>query len=321
MRMPQKRAMNSVIEVDGLTRKYNDLVAVDHIDFSVQEGEIFGFLGPNGAGKTTTVRMLSGLITPTEGKASGMGFDLQAQTKEVKAHIGVVQDISNLYPDLTCYENLIFSAQMYGVPRRERKKRALEILERFNLLEKKEKKFLTLSRGMKRKLTITCALIHRPPLLFLDEPTLGLDVRAVRMMHRLMREVNREGTTIFLTTHQIAEAGKLCDRIAIINKGKLLTVDTVQGIRGKASAEPRIRVSFDHNDGLASELSALPSVSGVRSQKDHIHLSVGNISLALREITKFAESKDLVITSLHTEEPSLEEAFVQLTGIDAEKMK
>lgn len=310
-----------VIEVDGLTRKYNDLVAVDHIDFSVQKGEIFGFLGPNGAGKTTTVRMLSGLITPTEGKASVMGFDLQAQTKEVKAHIGVVQDISNLYPDLTCYENLIFSAQMYGVPRRERKKRAMELLERFNLLKKKEKKFLTLSRGMKRRLTIACGLIHKPPLLFLDEPTLGLDVRAVRMMHRLIRELNREGTTIFLTTHQIAEAGKLCDRIAIINKGKLLTVDTVQGIRGKASTEPRIRVSFDCNDGLAPGLSSLPSVNGIHSQKDHFHLSVGNISLALGEITKFAEDKSLVITSLHTEEPSLEDAFVQLTGIDAEKMK
>jgi len=313
--------VKQAIEVHSLTRRYDDLVAVNHIHFSVQEGEIFGFLGPNGAGKTTTVRMLSGLITPTEGEARLLGFDLRTQTKKVKAHIGVVQDISNLYPDLTCYYNLIFSAQMYGVPKGERGKRALGLLERFDLLEKKEKKFLTLSRGMKRKLTIACALIHHPPLLFLDEPTLGLDVRAVRMMHRLIKEVNQEGVTVFLTTHQIAEAGKLCDRIAIINKGKILALDTVQGIRNRASAQPSIRVSFDRNEGLSPELSALPSVAGVRTQRDHFHLSAGNLPLALTEITKFAEGKGLIITSLHTEEPSLEEAFVQLTGIKAEKMK
>ncbi len=313
--------MNQAIEVHGLTRSYGDLVAVDHIHFSVKEGEIFGFLGPNGAGKTTTVRMLSGLITPTEGKASLLGFDLETQTKEVKAHIGVVQDVSNLYPDLTCYYNLIFSAQIYGVPRRDWEARALELLERFGLLEKKERKFLTLSRGMKRKLTIACALIHNPPLLFLDEPTLGLDVRAKRMMHRLIEELNHEGVTIFLTTHQIAEAGKLCDRIAIINRGKILVLDTVKGIRSKASAEPSIRISFHRNEGLAPELLALPSVDRVRAQGDHYHLSVRDLPLALTEITRFAEGKGLLIGSLHTEEPSSEEAFVQLTGIEAEKMR
>jgi len=313
--------MSQAIEVHNLTRRYGDLVAVDHIGFSVQEGEIFGFLGPNGAGKTTTVRMLSGLITPTEGKASLLGFDLETQTKEVKAHIGVVQDISNLYPDLTCYYNLIFSAQMYGVPRGERGKRALGLLEQFSLMEKREERFLNLSRGMKRRLTIACALIHHPPLLFLDEPTLGLDVRAKRMMHRLIKEVNKEGVTVFLTTHQIAEAGKLCNRIAIINQGKILALDTVQGIRGRASAEPSIRVGFNPNRGLTSQLSALPSVDGVRTQRDHFHLRVKDIPLALTEITRFAEDKGLIITSLHTEEPSLEEAFVQLTGIEAEKMK
>jgi len=313
--------MSQAIEVQGLTRRYGDLVAVDHIGFSVQEGEIFGFLGPNGAGKTTTVRMLSGLITPTGGEARLLGFDLRNQTKEVKAHIGVVQDTSNLYPDLSCYYNLIFSAQMYGVPRGERRERALGLLEQFSLMEKKEERFLNLSRGMKRRLTIACALIHHPPLLFLDEPTLGLDVRAQRMMHRLIKEVNRKGTTVFLTTHQIAEAGKLCNRIAIINQGKILALDTVRGIRNRASAEPSIRVSFNHNRGLASQLSALPSVDGVRTQRDHFHLRVKDIPLALTEMTRFAEERGLIITSLHTEEPSLEEAFVQLTGIEAEKMK
>ena len=307
--------MNEIIKVYNLTRKYGDLIAVNNINFSVRKGEIFGFLGPNGAGKTTTVRMLSGLITPTSGNAEIAGFDLLKETKKVKREIGVVQDISNLYPDLTCYQNLIFAAQMYGVPRRDRKKRTLELLERFGLLEKKDKKFLTLSRGMKRKLTIAAALIHRPSLLFLDEPTLGLDVRAVRMMHELIREVNRSGTTVFLTTHYIAEAEKLCDRIAIINKGSILTLDTVLNIRQKIHSEPGIRVSFDCNDGLIEELLTLSSIKEVQRQKDYFLLKVENFSSALIEIVQFAKKRGLTIDSLHTEETSLEEAFVKLTGI------
>ena len=314
--------MAKAIEVDGLTKFYGDLLAVDHISFAVEEGELFGFLGPNGAGKTTTVRMLSGLTRISEGQARVGGFDVRRQTKEVKAHIGVVQDTSNLYLDLSVHDNLMFAAQIHGVPRRRRHRRVMELLELFDLASRKDQHFAALSRGLKRRLTIASALVHDPPILFLDEPTLGLDVKSRRLMHRLIKELHAKGTTIFLTTHYIEEADRLCDRIAIINRGRILLTDTPEGIKRKAQGEQAIRVSFeDDEEGLAEKLKGLPHVKSVGVTGDGFELRSERVSELLLELADFARSRGLRIRSLNTAGPTLEDAFAQLTGIDLELMR
>jgi len=212
--------MNEVIHVAQLTKVYSagkgrePLHAVDGIDFSVSEGEVFGFLGPNGAGKTTTIRMLTGLSRPTSGQARVLGFDLARDIARIKKRIGVVPEASNLYDELSAFDNLVFAMQLYGVPRRERAARAEELLDRFRLSEKRDAPFAKLSRGMKRALTIAAALAHRPPLVFLDEPTTGLDVMSARNLRRMIAALRDEGVTVFLTTHYLEEAERLCDRIA-----------------------------------------------------------------------------------------------------------
>ncbi|NCP16636.1 ABC transporter ATP-binding protein, partial [bacterium] len=218
--------MSNAIEVERLTKVYEQgqrgtkpVVAVDHVSFQVQPGEIFGFLGPNGAGKTTTIRMLTGLTQPTSGRASILGFDLFRDVTRIKKQIGVVPERSNLYDELTAYGNLEFSMQLYGVPRAEWRPRAGELLEHFRLNEKHNVPFAKLSRGMKRALTIAAALAHRPPLIFLDEPTTGLDVMNARSLRKMIAGLRDQGVTVFLTTHYMEEAERLCDRIAIIVQG------------------------------------------------------------------------------------------------------
>jgi ABC-2 type transport system ATP-binding protein len=199
--------MNNAIEVSRLTKVYRaskdspPLRAVDGVDFAVREGEVFAFLGPNGAGKTTTIRMLTGLTHPTSGQARLMGLDLARDVARIKKRVGVVPEASNLYDELSAFDNLVFAMQLYGVPRAERKVRAEELLGRFRLGEKRDVPFAKLSRGMKRALTIAAALAHRPRLLFLDEPTTGLDVMSARSLRRLIAGLREEGVTVFLTTH------------------------------------------------------------------------------------------------------------------------
>jgi len=199
----------NAIQVTQLTKHYPaargtpPVRAVDGIDFTVRQGEVFGFLGPNGAGKTTTIRMLTGLTRPTAGSARVLGFDLATDVTRVKKRVGVVPESSNLYGELSAFDNLIFSMRLYGVPRRQRAPRADELLARFRLAEKRDTPFAKLSRGMKRALTIAAALAHRPPLLFLDEPTTGLDVMSARNLRGMIAALRDEGVTIFLTTHYL----------------------------------------------------------------------------------------------------------------------
>jgi ABC-2 type transport system ATP-binding protein len=217
---------DSIMEVFDLTKFYRDFPAVNHINFKVKRGEIFGFLGPNGAGKTTTIKMLTGLIQPTEGTATIQGKDIRTQIVEIKKTIGVVTEDSNLYDELSVFDNLRFVGQLYSVPQSDREKRIGELLKRFNLETKGEAKFATLSKGMKRKVTIIAALIHSPRVVFLDEPTTGLDVLSARILRAMVKEMKALGVTIFLTTHYIEEAEQLCDRVAILVNGTIKTVDT-----------------------------------------------------------------------------------------------
>jgi len=226
-----------VIQVSDLTKFYGKNPAVSRISFEVKKGEVFGFLGPNGAGKTTTIRMLTGLSKPTDGKASVLGFDISSRIIEAKKYIGVVPEISNLYDELSAIDNLLFTAQLYGVARIQRKKKAEELLKIFGLYERRNSLSRTFSRGMKRSLTIASALTHNPEILFLDEPTVGLDVVAAHSLRNLIRNLHQQRITIFLTTHYLEEANLLCDRVAIIVKGKILTVDTPENLKDKTETK------------------------------------------------------------------------------------
>jgi len=198
-----EQIMNNAIEVEDLTKYYDKFLAVDHINFTVEQGEIFGFLGPNGAGKTTTQRMLTTLLTPTEGRILINGHDLAHDSYPAKRQVGLVPEESNVYTELSAWDNLMFTASIYRVPRGERAKRAQELLETFDLWEKRDIKAENFSKGMRRRLSIAMAIIHKPSLLFLDEPTPGLDAQSIRAIWELIRRMNAEGTTVFITTHQI----------------------------------------------------------------------------------------------------------------------
>jgi len=247
--------MRNVIEVRELTKNFGNFTAVDQINFEVKRGETFGFLGPNGAGKTTTIRMLTGLSKPTTGNATVLGFDIHSEIINVKKHIGVVPEISNLYDELSGTDNLMFLAQLYGIPRNQRKKRAMDLLKTFGLYERKDSLFRTYSRGMKRALTIAAALIHNPEVIFLDEPTVGLDVVAARTLRNLINGMRNQGATVFLTTHYLEEADFLCDRMAIIVKGKIVKTDTPSALKDLTGTN-NLEEAFIRITGLGSTAMA-----------------------------------------------------------------
>ena len=306
-----------VIQTSDLTKFYEEILAVDHINFDVKRGEIFGFLGPNGAGKTTTIRILTGLSKPTEGKASVLGFDINSEIVEAKRHIGVVPEISNLYDEFSAIDNLLFMAQLYGVPRPQRRKRAEELLKIFGLHERKDSPFRTFSRGMKRALTIAAALIHNPKLLFLDEPTVGLDVVAARSLRNLIGNLRQQGITIFLTTHYLEEADLLCDRVAILVNGRIIKVDSPQTLKATTEEEAVIEFSFEREiSALLDDLSnRLSGVKIVTVDQDRVRIYGGIPPDLYDKVFRFANDKNIGIQSVNSIEPTLEDAFIKITGL------
>lgn len=303
------------IRVAGLTRYYGDLLAVDHITFQVQRGEIFGFLGPNGAGKTTTVRMLTTLLEPTEGKAYIHGYDVVRQPYEAKLQLSIVPETSNVYDELSAWDNLIFSSRLYRVPIDKAHRRAERLLDAFGLGDKKRIKVHDFSKGMKRRLTIAMALIHQPKVLFLDEPTTGLDVQSAALIKALVRELNAAGTTIFMTTHQIEEANELCDRVAIINQGRIAVIDTPERLKAAFQSVQSVEVAFDRLEPTEGEqLGKLPGVNTVEKRGDKMRLYTSDPPQVLSEVIRFAEQHRLKMLSLNTFGPSLEEVFLRVTG-------
>jgi len=301
--------MTEAIQVEGLTKTYPTsknrppLRAVDEVDFTVHAGEVFGFLGPNGAGKTTTIRMLTGLTQPTSGRASLLGLDLASDLPRIKKRFGVVPEASNLYDELTAFDNLVFAMQLYGVPRAERKPRAEALLERFRLTEKRDTPFAKLSRGMKRALTVAAALAHRPPLVFLDEPTTGLDVMSARSLRQLIARLRDEGVTVFLTTHYLEEAERLCDRIAILVKGRIVALDNVAQLKAQAQEAPVVEVRLRDAAGQ-TQVRRVETPNGVDE--------------AIRRALQQAEGYEIL--KIDTLQPSLEDVFIKLTGLSAEAM-
>src|SRR4030066_657453 len=311
----------NAIEVSNLTKYYGDLLAVDHANFEVYRGEFFGLLGPNGAGKTTTIRMLTGQTKPTSGNAVIAAFDIRHQPTKAKEHVGVVPEVSNLYDEMSAWDNLIFAAQLYSVPKKERDKRTKELLDLFGLYEGRRDHVSNFSKGMKRRLTIAAALIHKPDILFLDEPTSGLDVQSSRMIRNLVKDLNKNGVTVFLTTHYIEEADQLCQRVAMINQGKIVAVDNPEKLKASVEKHQIIEVSFSQPLNLEHKLASLKQVSKAVQVVAKFKLNVGNTSEAVPLIIDFARENGLKIVSINTLNPSLEDAFVKLTGLSSEVMK
>ncbi len=310
----------SAIDVSELTKCYGKLLAVDHINFTVKKGEVFGFLGPNGAGKTTTIDMLTGVTKPTAGTALISGFDVKHEPIKAKKLVGVVPEVSFLYDEMTAWENINFSAKLHSVPEKKRTSLAQELLCLFRLHERRNDQVGTFSGGMKKRLMIVTALMHEPDILFLDEPTTGLDVQSARQIRDLIKELNEKGTTVFLTTHYIEEADQLCQRIAIINRGKIITVDTPEKLKDVVKKENIIEVSFDNAANMVGKLKELSCVRDVVVTGDKFRLYVEDPAETLPSLVHFAEKTHLKITSVSTVKPTLEEAFVKLTGLRPELM-
>jgi ABC-2 type transport system ATP-binding protein len=311
-----------VVEASDLTKFYGDFCAVDHISFKVKKGEIFGFLGPNGAGKTTTVRMLTGVSIPTDGGAKIMGFDIQKQSVEAKELMGIVPDISNVYTEMSAWDNLTFTGQLYGMSKGDREERAKELLQMFKLYDRRHEKLDGYSRGMRRRICIAMALINRSSILFLDEPTSGLDVQSVITIRDLIRKLNHDGLTVFITTHNMEEASQMCDRIAIINHGRIAVIDTPEKLKRTTEGLQSVEVSFETTSQRISEdLMGLEGVEEAQKQGDKFRLYTDDPPNVLSEVWDYSKKNDLRIITMSTLGPSLEDVFIKLTGIREEPRK
>lgn len=303
--------MNSV-EAGHLVRQFGTVTAVNDVSLAVREGEIFGFLGPNGAGKTTTIRLLTGVLTPDKGTVHINGIDIHRHPLEAKMQMGVIPESSTVYGDLSPVQNLHLSGKMYGMGRAHREERIDELLSRLGFSEKRDVPVRTFSKGMKQRVSIACAIIHRPRVLFLDEPTSGLDVQSRRLVIDTIRAMNEQGSTIFLTTHNIEEANTLCRRVCIINRGQIVAQDSPERLRKMFATTQSVEVSFDR--AVTRDLFAAEGILRAEPCGDKWRLYTDNPDRVLKYIVGRAGQESLGITSLSTSGPSLEEAFVQLTG-------
>ena len=275
----------SIIEVEGLSRTFKSLLAVNNISFTVEAGEIFGFLGHNGAGKTTTIRMLTGQLRPTAGHARVAGCDVVNEVRDLKRLIGVVSETQNLYERMSGRENLAFAARLYG----QSDQRVNEVLNQVGLLDRANDSVRHFSNGMKQRLLVARALLHRPKLLFLDEPTKGLDPLVAEEIRHLILELSAQGTTIFLTTHYMAEADQLCKRVAFLNQGRLVALDTPASLK-VAHGQRSLMVTLDNGQSLTIDLK---------------------IPEAGSELERLVATGQ--IRTLHSAEATLEEVFIKIT--------
>ena len=307
---------NNVIEVADLTKQFGELTAVNHVSFQVREGEIFGFLGPNGAGKTTTINMLTTVLRPNGGMAKVNGHDVAHEALEVRRSIGLVPQEYTADEDLTGLENLLLIASLYEVPKAEARSRATELLELVKLTDAADRTVDTYSGGMRRRLELACGLINRPRVLFLDEPTLGLDVQtrtAVWEYIRLLKE--KYHMTLFLTTHYLEEADNLCDRIAIIDHGKIVALDTPRALKDSLGGDiVEIHVDRPAEDGLAASLGAIPNVRRVLPVDGGYRLTVVNGEETAPMVLDAIRAHSLKATKISIAKPTLDEVYLARTG-------
>jgi len=302
---------DNAVEVTSLTKSFGELLAVDGISFEVKKGELFGFLGPNGAGKTTTIRMLTGVIKPDKGTASVFGYDILKQGLKTRQLMGIVPEMANAYVDLSAWNNLMLIGALYGVPKKQRTERAESLLKKFELYERRNHVVKGFSKGMKQKLLLCMALISEPQILFLDEPTSGLDVESQRRIKDTIKEYNADGTTVFLTTHNMEEANQLCDRIAIINHGKIAAIDSPERLRLRSSGLQSIEISFDKTVNT-EDLLSIKGVEKAAKMGDKLKLYVEETSPVIDALVDYARSKEINIVTINTLAPSMEDVFLKL---------
>lgn len=307
--------MNNAIEIEALTKDFNGLIAVDHISLNVEEGEIFGFLGPNGAGKTTAIKMLCTILNPTSGSARVCGYDVVQQRNEVRECIGIVFQDPTIDTFLTGKENLDFHARMYHMDRRTREQRIAEVLGLLDLQGKENTQIQHCSGGIQRRFEVARGFLNHPKVLFLDEPTLGLDVQTRRSLWDYIKMLNEEeGTTMILTTHYIEEADYLCHRAAIIDVGKIVAMDTPEKLKQAVGLNLiSLQVAYD-DDSLVDLLKQIAWIKRVEARDSSLELSIDGGEEKIPELIDFTDNHNFVISSIELHKPSLEDAFLHYTG-------
>ncbi len=305
------------IETKSLTKSFGDVTAVNNISLSVKDGEIFGFLGPNGAGKSTTIMILTTLLKPTSGQALISGFDVATNAKQVRQNIGYVQQETTVDEYLTGRENLLLQAKLNHIPKNEIDKRIDEILTLIELTDKQDKTVVTYSGGMRKRLDIAGGLLHRPKVLFLDEPTVGLDIQTRRKIWQYIKKIHDEfKMTIFLTTHYMEEADQLCDRIGIIDDGKIQVIDSPENLK-KAMGNEVISIIFEegeNRDSFLSELEKIEFVSKINKDGSKLTLFASNGTEVIPKIFYISSKLNIKITSISLTQPTLDDVFISYTG-------
>ncbi len=300
------------VEVTGLTRIFDTFVAVDHIDLRVESGTVFGFLGPNGAGKSTTIRMLCGILRPSSGHGTVGGFDIVRQTEQLKSNIGYMSQRFSLYEDLTVEENLLFFAGVYSVRGAQRAARIAWALEMAGLRGREHLKTAELAGGWRQRLALGCAVLHEPPILFLDEPTSGVDPASRRNFWEMIGELSDRGITVFVTTHYMDEA-EHCDELALIYAGKVVATGAPATLKSRYMS--RTLLELDCGDGLMrayAELKAEPTLAGVALFGNALHLTADDAAQARAAVLARLQARGIAIRSLERIDPSLEDAFVAI---------
>jgi len=309
--------MNNSIEVRELTKFYGSLLAVDHVSFEVENMEIFGLLGPNGAGKTTTIRMLCGMLRPTSGTAFVAGFDVSQKPEAAKRRIGYVPDVSNLFPALSARTNLEFMGKLYGLSKNERRENINKVLELFQLTERQNDLIGHYSKGMHRRMTIAAALIHNPDVLIMDEPTTGLDAQTARLLREKILELNKDGKTVFLTTHQIDEADRLCRRVGIIDHGNLIALDSPEDLKRATEGTRALEIKLKSNPDQQEWVSIIRKAEGVDNVFEvggTIRVLSKDLSQVIPTVVNLLDKQGGKIENITVSQPSLEDAFISLTG-------
>jgi ABC-2 type transport system ATP-binding protein len=312
----------TILEARNLVKKYGDLMAVDDVNLAIQEGEIFGLLGPNGAGKTTLISMITGLLEPTSGQITVAGLDLKTDTNAIKAKLGLVPQELALYPTLSARDNLDFFGRLYDLGGKELRARVEEVLEMVELTARADEAIETYSGGMKRRVNIAAGLLHQPNVLLLDEPTVGVDPQSRNAIFEGVEALNRAGVTVIYTTHYMEEAQRLCHRVAIIDEGQIVALDTPSAligglgggilVLGLEDAEPG--EAEGHVETVVERVTALPAVKSATRDDGHLKIETHRFQEALMAILDITNELDVRITSLEKWEPNLESVFLHLTG-------
>jgi ABC-2 type transport system ATP-binding protein len=298
------------VRVEELTKAFGAFVAVDRVSFEVGTGEVFGFLGPNGAGKTTTIKMLNGLLLPSSGRGHVAGFDVMTETEAIRRHIGYMSQLFSLYPDLTVEENIAFFSGLYGVERARRPERRDWVLEMAGLTDQRRRLTGQLSLGWKQRLALGCAVLHEPPILFLDEPTSGVDPISRRTFWDLIYVLAGQGTTVFVTTHYMEEAD-YCHRLALMNRGQLIALDTPAGLR-RAMTQPLLEVRTDDSLTAIDTLKARPEVVEVTLFGRALHVTVTDAAVGRSAVTAALAGRGGAPPEIREIVPSLEDVFIGL---------